>query len=355
MLKKLKRQYRPLNLIKVSEGALLHNLKVLEKLSPNQAICPVLKSNAYGHGLELVGKIIDKKSPAYICVDSLYEAQQLKKARIKSPILIMGVTFPDNLKRGLPYTFTAPDLKMAKTLAKLKLKMHLEIDTGMSRMGFSLDKLRSDLKKLKKEGAKIHGVFSHLADADNTKLSFTEKQVEKFEKALKIIKEEGIQPKWTHLGNSAGSINYQKPYLNMARTGIGLYGYCPDPKNKTLSKKLKDLKPAMELWSHLVAVRKIKKGDSVSYNCTYRANKDMTIGTLPLGYYEALPRALSNKGPFLGRICMNHSMIEAPKNAKIGDPVKIFGDLDEIAKWAGTISYELMTRVSASLRRVKVP
>lgn len=348
MLGFFKKTYRTLNTIKVSGSALVNNLNIYRKLVPEQAVCPVLKSNAYGHGLIQVAKVLEKEKSPFFIVDSLYEAQKLNKAGIKTPILILGYTFPENLKgRKYPFHFTVTDLEMASVLAKLKVPVHIEVDTGMARMGFSMEELPNALTEMKERNLNIEGIFTHFADADNPDdHSFTKEQSEKFQKAISLTKEAGFEPKWIHASNSAGASVTDIPELNMMRLGIGLYGFPPVQDHRIYG-----LKQAIAIKSTIIATRQLKKGDKVSYGCTFEAQIDMRIGTLPFGYYEGLPRSLSNKAPFLGRICMNHSIIEIDQTTKLGDEVEIYSDLAGSATESGTIPYELLTRLSESVRR----
>ena len=335
---------------------------------PGQAVCPVLKSNAYGHGLTEIAKIFEKEDPEFLIVDSLYEAYALKKAKIAAPILILGYTFHENLKAGLPFHFTASDLGTLRALAKLKLPIHVEIDTGMARTGFTLDELETQIEEIKtasQNGAlpNIVGIFTHFADADNPETDeYTKSQCQKFTRALQTFKSAGFAPKWVHASNSAGALKAQVPELNMARVGTSLYGLNPLQANDPRFQKLAGLQPVMEVSSTIIAIKTLKRGDKASYNCTFEAPHDMRVGIIPFGYYEGLPRSLSNKAPFLGRICMNHALIDLsdPEFAdlKPGDPFVVYSrdkssslSFHKMAKKAGTITYELTTKIAESMRR----
>jgi alanine racemase len=381
----IKRPYRSLNSIFISKEAILNNLKLYRDLRPDLSICPVLKGNAYGHGLKQVGQIIStmEEPPPFIIVDSLYEAYELKKAKVKTPVLILGYNHESNLKgRKLPYHFVLSNMELAEFFSKEQTPVHLEIDTGMNRMGFNLEELEIELPKLKEMNLNIVGVFTHFADADNPETStnsklktdklnnnFTQLQEENFKKALQMIQEAGFSPKWIHAGNSAGSLKSKIPELNMARLGLGLYGIPPLKKEDSHAKKLLPLSPALELKSTLIQIRKLKKGDKVGYGCSFEASKNMTIGVIPLGYYEGLPRNLSNKGhveiqgtlcPIIGRICMNHTLFDLKdlSEINIGESVIIYSrnqdqanSLTQAAQKANTIPYELMTSLAESVRR----
>lgn len=348
MLGFLRKPYRTLNTIEVSASALIHNLNAYRKRVPQQAVCPVLKSNAYGHGLIEVGKVMEKESPPFLIVDSLYEAQKLKKSGIKSPILILGYTLPENLRsKRYPFHFTVTDLPTAHILAKHQTPVHIEVDTGMARTGFNMEEFPQALQAMKAMRLNVEGLFTHLADADNPEsLQSTQSQLQSFQKAIQWTRAAGFRPKWIHANNSAGASVASLPDLNMMRLGIGLYGF-----PQVFDKELEALQIAISIKSTLIAVRQLKKGQKISYNGTFTAPKTMHIGTLPFGYYEGLPRTLSNQAPFLGRICMNHSMIQVKPTAKPGDEVEIYKDIVKSSAKSGTISYELLARLSESVRR----
>jgi len=364
MLKR--RPFRTLNLIQINKEALIHNVRLYQSLRPDLSICPVLKSNAYGHGLKLIAKTLDPLNLDYFIVDSIYEAYQLRDEKLKTPVLVLGYTHPENFKKKLPFHFTAFDEESLKLHAKLGHPIHIEVDTGMSRMGFPLDELESAMKLAKTINANIVGLFSHLATADEADLRYMQDQESKFENAVSIIKEAGFSPRWIHLGNSAGGIRSKLPSLTMMRLGVSLYGINPIEGNGR--EKIDELKLVAKVTSSIISVRHLKKGDKVSYGCTYTAPKDMSIAAVPFGYYEGIDRGLSNLGsmevngsicPIVGRVCMNHTMINVTDiDVNIGDEVVIYSDIqdsevsfNEQAKKAGTIPYELMVRLSESVRR----
>ena len=373
-------RYRTLNTVRVSGEALCHNLNLYRTLFPDKKICPVLKANAYGHGLVEVAKALRNFAMEnFLIVDSLYEAYSLQKAGIRSPILILGYTFPENLRgRRLPFHFAVSDIESVKVLAKQGAKLHLKIDTGMNRMGFSVEELPVMLMELKSLKAEIAGVLTHLADADHPDwggdagdgLSYTVEQLTKFKEAVELVRGAGFSPQWIHAGQTAGAFAQQNflqkhgDFLNTIRLGIGLYGISPGA-----SVALRDLRPAMEVVSTVAGIRHLKPGDRVSYNGTFTAKRVMTLAVVPFGYYEGLPRALSNRGcmrikgvvcPILGRVCMNYTMVDASAvpGLAIGDEVEVYSrdpgapnSIAALAKLADTISYELMVRVAESVRR----
>jgi len=222
--------------------------------------------------------------------------------------------------------------------------------------------------KLKKyKNINLEGVMSHLASADDLDDEFVIKQENEFNKGLDIIKENDFKPKYIHLSATAGSITASNKTSNAIRLGIGLYGYNPLPDNHKKYKQLQ-IRPALTLISSITNIIKLDKGDKVSYNGTFIAPKSMRIGVLPLGYYEALDRKLSNNGfvkfndkkcPIIGNICMNMTIFDLHNSsANLYDSVKVISanltdpnSVLNMAKQANTIPYEILTRVNQNIRR----
>lgn len=375
MLQRLlrRKKFFPLNKVIVNRNALRHNFKVLQNLHPEAQVCAVLKSNAYGHGLKLVAPVFDSLKMPFLIVDSLYEAYELYKLKVKTPVLILGYTNPENFKvKKLPFHFAAYDLELAKVLNEYQKggKIHIFVDTGMHREGIQIKDLREFIKQIKKlKNIEIEGICSHFADADNEKsLSTTTDQMIKFKSALKILKSEGIDPKWKHISASAGSFKINNDEINMLRIGKALYGTNPLSAKDKYFGKVK-LKPALKFISHIVQIKEINKGDEVGYSYTFEAKNKMKIAIIPAGYYEGLDRRLSNKGvlkigktycPIIGRISMNMTTIDVSKvkNVRVGDEIVVYSDIPEdtntiynVALTAGTIPYEIVTKISESVRR----
>ncbi|MFC1599561.1 alanine racemase [Patescibacteria group bacterium] len=356
--KKFGRKMKVLNTIELSSAALIHNYKYYAKKHPEAKICPVLKSNAYGHGLIEIARICEKLRPPYLIVDSFYEALELKKAGVKTPCLIIGYTLPENYK-DMSFNNVAVsilDLNTIHALGRLnkKVKVHLKIDTGMHRQGILIDDLPEALELISKyKKLELEGIFTHLADADNSKKTFTISQVNKFKKAIK-----NIDVKWKHISATAGAGIIKDKNFNMIRIGLGLYGDSP------IDKDAKNLKPIMRFSSTLIDIKTLKKGDCVSYGCTFKAKQNMKIGLIPAGYYEGIDRRLSNKGyvyygnvkcKILGRVCMNLCVIDLSqvKGVRKGAKIDIIkSNVREIAELSETISYVVWTKISPTIRRV---
>ena len=335
--------YKTLNRIEISRKNLLENYRFLSAINRKIKIAPVLKSNGYGHGIIEVAQILDKVGAPFFCVDSLYEAYELYKAKIKTPVLIMGYTNPENLKiKKLLFSFAVFDLQTVEILNKYQpgCAVHIFVDTGMSREGVTLEDLPDFLKTLKKLNVKVDGLMSHLAGG------MDKLQIQRFHQAQKLVQKYGFSPKWIHLGTSG----------NMARVGLKLYLQ----------------KPILKFISHLAQVKKIKKGEGVGYDRTYKAKKDTIIGIIPAGYYDGVDRGLSNKGfvkikniffPIIGRVSMNITTVDITsiKNAKIGDEIVVYSDhssdrnsIENTAKICKKIPYEILVHLAQSTRRIIV-
>ena len=363
-----KKKYHHLNKVLIDKQALISNYQYLQKLQPHCQIAPVLKSNAYGHGLTTVAPIFDQLKPPFLIVDSLYEAYELYKQNIETPILIIGYTDPRSYDiKPLPFHYSIFDLETAHALNKYQpgAKIHLFVDTGMSREGVQLSDLPKFIKKLLKiKNLKVEGLASHFADADNpTDLSFTKKQLKNYQQALQILNNHGVNPKWRHISASAGAFQVRDNTLNLIRAGLISYGISPFEKN------ISQLKPALSFQSTLIQIKHVQKNDLVSYNCTYKAPKNMTIGIIPAGYYEGVDRRLSNKGvvkiqdkycPIIGRVCMNLTIIDLSKvkNPQVGDKTEVYSSNPKSknsvfsqAKTAQTIPYKLLTGLAESVHR----
>lgn len=369
--------YHTLNEITIDSSALINNYHYFQKLNPNTKICPVLKSNAYGHGLLPVAQIIDTKfNPPYIMVDSLYEAYELSKQKIKTPILIMGYTDPQNytIWKKLPFTFTVYDISSLEALNKYQpgAKVHFKLDTGMSRLGIQKNNIPSFIAALKKcQNLRIEGIYSHLSQADNPKKNtFTNNQIKLFKEMTSHFEKAGFNFKYKHISATSGASTLKDPYFNLIRLGLGFYGYSPFGPHTSLGRnQRKILKPALTFTSRLALIKEINSGNHVGYRGTYIARQNEIIGILTAGYYEGIPWKLSNQAslllhqtesPIIGNIAMNMTTIKIPRTikAKIGDKVTVISpnikeccSLYKLASILNTIPYTLLTGLHSSIRR----
>lgn len=372
VIKKLKRLLRkpnqPLVKVLVFKTRLIENLKKFQLKYPNTAFAPVLKSNAYGHGLIEAAEILQKENTPFFVVDSVFEANVLKSHGIKKPILIIGYS---NLGQvlslgGKDIAITIVSLgqllEFSKGLKK-KTVCHIKIDTGMHRQGILPEDFTSAVELVKaNKNIVLEGVCSHFADADSEDENFSKKQIEIWEKAVGFFKENFLSIKYFHIANSAGVKYGADLQANVVRLGIGLYGF-------DQSGEVSGLKPVLELRTIVSGIKNIKNGEFVGYNNTFQAKNEMKIAALPVGYFEGVDRRLSGKGfvkikgqlcPILGRVSMNIISVDVSNVSDIqaGDEAVVVSaevedknSVKNIAKECGTIPYEILVHIPQHLRR----
>lgn len=375
LLTKVQKKFETHNTIYVSRSALVHNLNYFRKSSDQQVI-PVLKANAYGHGISLVARALREQKVPYIAVDGYFEALRVRQVS-RQPVLIMGAILPQNYQR-LKYdsfAFVVQDKASIDALGKTKkhIKIHLEINTGMNRYGVQISDVVEIVKHIQTyKTLELEGVMSHLADSDGNDPKTVTAAVQQFDNCIATIRACGAKPSIIHIAQSAGSLQASSKYANAIRLGIGLYGINPFAATHPLHKKLaKHLRPALALTSTITKIIPIKKGEGVGYNYTYSAQKNLLIGVLPFGYHEGLNRKLSNKGTveingrpadIVGRICMNHTMIIVNDlNAKVGDTAIIYSSvpgsqqsIDFLARTYNLFNYNMLAALSGDTRRVLI-
>lgn len=356
----------------VDLSAIAHNVQVTRKvLKPGTKICAVVKADAYGHGAVPVATAALAAGVNYLAVSMTQEALELREAGIMAPILILGTMTEEHEKALVDYniTQTVYDLAVAQELSAATLqenkvaKVHLAVDTGMNRIGCRPEEAADLAEAISKlPHVELEGMFSHFASADEMDKSFAESQYRKFMEADRAIKDRGIQIPLVHIDNSAGITEMKHTECDMVRQGITLYGLWPsDDVERCL-----DLKPALSLKAEVVFVKDVPAGEKIGYGCTYETKAPMKVATIPLGYADGYSRALSNRGyitirgykaPVVGRICMDQFMVDVTNVPGVhkGDEAVIFGpggvSLDQLAKWVGTIPYELMCLLSTRVPR----
>ncbi len=369
-------RYRVLNEIIVTKECLLHNYHYFSSLHSGMSIAPVVKSNAYGHGLVQIAKCFDELRPAMLCVDSLYEAYELFTSGITTPIFIMGYTNPVNYNvwKSLPFIFSVSDHQSVHMLSKYQpgARVHITVDTGMCRLGLQEHEVGKFIQTLKKyPNLRIEGIYSHLSQADDPKkATFTKKQISTFKRIVGLFEDSGYRFTWKHIAASAGIESVRDPYFTLARVGLGLYGYSPFSAHTSEGRKQrKHLQPALMLISHVAHVKHVFPGDMVGYGGTYRVKQNEDIAVLPIGYNEGLSRTLSNCGvvrvkdtysPIIGRISMNMTTVKISRTIHVtsGDEVVVISphtadrnSLYRLAQLEGTIPYTVLTALSPSIRR----
>lgn len=347
-------------------------------------IMAVIKTDGYGHGAIPIAEELEKADYIFgFATATAEEALILRKAGIKKPVLILGYTFPYSYRQLIQEdvrmaVFREDTLEeLSKTVKQLrekkqdiKARVHIKVDTGMSRIGIRPDKegLFFVKKALAAEGIEVEGIFTHFAKADEADKSAAYAQLKVFEEFLSRAEEEtGYRIPVKHCSNSAGIIEIPQANMDMVRAGIILYGLWP---SKEVRKDIVLLKPVLSLYSHIVYVKDIAKGDSVSYGGTFTADRPMKIATIPVGYGDGYPRGLSGKGyvlihgqkaPVLGRVCMDQFMVDVTgiDGVKENDLVTLIGrdedkiiTMEELGELSGRFNYELACDLGRRIPRI---
>jgi alanine racemase len=360
--------------IEIDSKALGHNIGRFEALFPRHHFAVVLKSNAYGHGLKEVGRFLGKRKEVdCLVVDSLIEAKTLRDAGVKKPVMILGYVPKSSLpslKKIGNIIFVINSKEQADTVSSVinfKLPVHIKVDTGMNRQGISISELPEVLRILSSnKHIQIQGMLSHLADADGPGGSDTQQQIRQWKNALALYRRmvghgRGI----FHFAATAGTRYTSSAENNLIRVGLGIYGF-----DNTQDKRL-GVKPVLSFWAKIANIKEIKVGEKVGYNFTYTASKNMRIAIIPCGYYEGIPRHLSNKGcfyykgvplPILGRISMNLAVVDisdVKEPIHLEDEVEVYSSnpdklnsVENVAKLCDTIPYEILVRLAPTIKRI---
>ncbi len=344
-----------------------------KKLPDSVKLLCVIKADAYGHGAVAFAKHLDDKCD-FFGVACIEEAIELKKAGIKTPLLILGTVAHYNFDQVVENDIRIPiySLDAAKALSdeavkqNKTVKFHFCVDTGMSRIGFQVNEESADICKKITELPNIfaEGLFSHFATADEKDLSKTINQREQFKKFISYLEERNIDIPIKHINNSAGIMNFDE-YFDMCRMGIITYGLYPSDE---VDKSLLDIRPVMQWKTHISHIKTLENGREISYGGTYTVVGEKKIATIPVGYADGYPRCLSNKGkvlingrfaPITGRVCMDQFMVDITGiEAKEGDTVVLVGksgenelSMEEVSEAAYSFNYELPCRIARRVPR----
>jgi len=356
--------------------AIAYNYRTIKsRLSKKTSVLAVVKANAYGYGMIEVARRLEKEKAAYLGVACVDEGLALRKARIKTPILVLSSVLPKEAEAAVYYdlTLTVCDMSLAAAIDKAARKyrkraiVHVKVDTGMGRLGVWHDEADNLIEGLLGfDNISIEGIFTHFASADEEDVHYTATQIENFKRLATEMEIRGLEIQYVHAANSAGAMLYKDSHFNMVRPGLMLYGLYP---NRKISKSVK-LKPALSLKTSIIYLKKTPPGRFISYGRTHMTQKETVVATLPVGYADGLNRHLSNRAdmivrgkraPIIGRICMDHTMIDVThvKGVKVGDVVTIIGrqgkqqiTVEETADLLDTIPYEVVCWISARVPRV---
>jgi len=358
-------------LAKIYLNNLIFNYLNLRKKARGAKVMPVIKADAYGHGSIECSKALEKlsnKAPEYFGVALYEEAIELRQAGIKTPILCFAPFGEKEAKQMLDYDIEGClcDACQFNILKKFhnKLKIHLKIDTGMGRLGFRYDEAKDFILRILKFKPAIKGIFTHFATSDERNKNYAYLQLKRFKEILSWLKDNSIDYGLAHCANSGAILDMPESYIDMVRPGISLYGYYPSLETTESVK----LKLVMELVSKIESIKKINKGESVSYGRKFIAKKDTIIATVPIGYADGYNRNLTNRSiayckknilSQAGRVCMDRIMFEIDdKNIKAGDEIILLGrnnffnfDAWEWSKILNTIPYEILCCIGKRVRR----
>lgn len=342
-------------------------------------IMAVVKANAYGHGAAACAQRLAREGADWFAVALAEEGIELRRAGVRQPILCFGGFWKGQEETLIEHELTPVvyRLDMIESLNRAAgadgrvLNVHLEVDTGMGRLGVRYDEVAEFASALDAfKNIRIDGVMTHFAAADEPeRVEFTKAQAERFRQAVAAIRERGHNPTYEELSNSAAI--YAHPFArgNMVRPGGMLYGLWRDilPPNSQENPPL--LRPVMSLRSRIILIKRVRKGETLSYNCTFEAAREMKVATLPIGYEDGYMRALSNRGrailrgqfvPVVGRISMDFTLIDVTdiEGVEVGEEVTLLGKsgalelpAEDLAKQAETLSYEVTCGISRRVPR----
>lgn len=368
--------------VEVNLDNIVDNMKNMKaNIAEDTKMTAVIKADGYGHGSTAIAKVLEPLDFMYgFAVATAEEAHILRGAGIKKPVLVIGYTFPYCyemlLKEDIrPTVFrydTIEELSRAAKMTGKNAKVHIKVDTGMGRIGITPDEegLKYVKTLMETEGIEIEGIFTHFARADERDKSKVFEQLAKFNDFILMIKERlGLEIPVKHCSNSAGILEIHEANMDMVRAGITLYGLYPSDE---VSREAVPLKPALSLYSHVVYVKNLHAGQSVSYGGTFTADTDMRIATIPLGYADGYPRSLSGKGyvlihgkkaGILGRVCMDQFMVDVTDipDVKENDRVTLIGfdgkehiSAELLGELSGRFNYELVCDLNKRLPRVYI-
>ncbi len=359
----------------VNHKALTDNFRLVSGMvSEGTEILPIVKANAYGHGAIEISKTLVQAGANVLGVATVEEGRELREAGIRQRILVLGRIVPPELAAALRWDLeiAIPHIEIARHLGSMAAssgkiaRIHLKVDTGMTRLGVPWSEAPAALVEIRStEGLELVGVFSHFANADLADEEFTREQIQRFEGVRNSPEASGLSAGIFHLANSAAILTSNYPENTGVRPGIMLYG---SPPSASISGN--GIKPVLSWKCRVLQVREVPKGTGVSYGQVFVTKRKSRIATIAVGYADGYSRCLTNKGrvlirgrklPIIGRVCMDLSMVDITDTAdvQVGDEVILIGRQDgvsmhaqELADLAGTISYEIFCGISSRISRI---
>ena len=339
----------------------------------------VIKTDGYGHGAVQVARFLEKKEYVYgYAVATAEEALELRRNGMTKPVLVLGYIFPESYEEMVIHdimltVFREDSIKLLGEAARRvgkKCKVHVKVDTGMGRIGIKPDESGIEFIRsvISEEGLETDGIFTHFARADETDKSCAMKQLDLFQNFVNQVEEQlEITIPYKHCANSAGIMELPKSWLTLVRAGISMYGLWP---SEEMQKDTLELKPAMSLYSHIVYMKDVEPGATISYGGTFVADRAMRVATIPVGYGDGYPRSLSGKGyvlirgrkaPILGRVCMDYFMVDVTDipDAAMDDLVTLIGvdgaeaiTMEKLGDLSGRFHYELACVLGKRIPRI---
>ena len=346
------------------------NFRAIEAFA-GRPLMPVVKADAYGHGAARVALFFESLGAPLLTVAFVEEAVPLRRAGVRAPIVVMAGAGPEEARDVVEHGLT-PVVASARSLAgalaaaresRSPLAVHVKVDTGMSRLGFAPQETVAAVRRLRDAGLQVEGLMTHLASADEDKEA-SERQLDGFDSVLADLHRQDVQPQWVHVANSAGLLHLRSSQT-LVRPGLLLYGLKPRPLSPPIL-----VRPVMTLVGRVEFVRDLPAGTPVSYGGRWVAPRPSRVATVSVGYADGVPRteAMSNGGeltirgrrsPVRGTVCMDFTMVEITDRADVaeGDEAVVFGDDPtawEVADWAGTNAWQILTSVGLRVPRVYV-
>ncbi|HET6487933.1 MAG TPA: alanine racemase [Spirochaetia bacterium] len=367
--------------VELDGGALEHNLKELRKGSaPGVLSCAVVKSNAYGHGIAQVSKLLP--SAEWFGVNSLDEGLELRRLGVERPILLLGPVPLADLGEAVEaalcltvYNRETIERLSAIRSARGPARVHVKVDTGTSRQGVLPENLEEFLKLvLAAPGVRLEGLSTHYANIEDTlNHAFAQLQIGRFQQALVTAEKMAGRIPYVHTACTAAALLFQQTHFTMLRTGIGLYGLWPSRETMLSARErggeVPSFRPVLRWKTRIAQIKTVPQGSYVGYGCSYRTTRATLLGVLPVGYADGYTRMVGNRGhvlvngrraPVIGRICMNLCMVDLTDlpSARLEEEVVLLGtsgdetiSAETMAEWTGTINYEVVTRISPLLPR----
>jgi len=347
-------------------------------------LAPCVKGNGYGHGLVLSARAFLSGSADWLCVNAVYEAQRLRDAGIAAPIYVLGYVGQGELAQALRLgcrlvVYNHETVEASSRVAvrlNLRARLHLKVETGNNRQGVKLEEALMMARRIASlEGVELEGVASHFANIeDTTDHRYAKSQFERFGVFCRALEREGIRPPLRHMANSAAAMLMPDTQLELVRSGLSAYGMWPS-KETLLSAQLAErpmlgLEPSLTWTCRVAQLKEVEPGEFVGYGCTFRTTHRTKLAILPVGYYDGYPRALSNSAHVLidgrraevrGRVCMNIIMVDVTDipGVTLESEAVLLGQsgeeritAEQFAEWAGTINYEVTTRINDRILRV---